>query len=244
MTDSPPSSAPRIRRWLKPAILLLTVVFVVLLTRDYGEEFSLKNLAQRETALRRSIAGNPWPVYGGAFFLYVLLTGLSLPGAVPLSMAYGWFFGFWPAVVIVSFGSSIGATIAFLFSRFLFRDFFQGLFGDRLEKFNASLQRDGAIYLFTLRLIPAVPYFVINVVMGLTPIKTWTFYWVSQLGMLAGTMVFVYAGSTVGTLEEIEQKGVKGLIYPQTALAFVLLATFSIAVNWLFKRLPARKEHE
>lgn len=241
MTDLPPTSLPPMRRWLKPAIFLLTVAAVVLLTVQYSEEFSLKNLAQRETALRRSIADNPWPVYGGAFLLYVLLTGLSLPGAVPLSMAYGWFFGFWPAVVIVSFGSSIGATIAFLLSRFLFRDFVQRLFGDRLERFNAALQRDGALYLFTLRLIPGVPYLVVNTVMGLTPMKLWTFYWVSQLGMLAGTMVFVYAGSTVGSLEEIEEKGVTGLIHPQTVIAFVLLAVFSIVVNWLFKRMQRRR---
>lgn len=241
MTDLPPATSSRLRRWFKPIVFLLMVAAMCLLAVQYGEEHSLKDLAQREALLRRSIADNPWPVYGGALLAYVLLVGLSLPGAVPLAMAYGWFFGFVPAVVIVSFGSSIGATIAFLVSRFLLRDFFQGLFGERLEKFNAALQRDGAFYLFTLRLIPGVPYLVINTVMGLTPIKTWTFYWVSQLGMLAPAMVFIYTGSSIGSLEEIEQKGIRGVLHPQSFLALMMLATFSISVNWLFKWMQTRQ---
>lgn len=242
--DPSPRSSPPTTRWLRPVVFLATAASTVTLAMQFGEELSLESLARRESALRQLVAEHPWPVYGGAFLLYVIVTGLSLPGAGVMSLAYGWFFNFGPALVIVSFGSTVGATIAFLLSRFLFRDSVQRLFGDRLAKFNEALRRDGAFYLFTLRLIPGVPYFIINAVMGLTPIKAWTFYWVSQLGMLAGTVVFVYAGSSVGSLEELAEKGPKGLIHPQTVVAFALLAAFSIAVNRAFKLLQARRNAE
>lgn len=141
----------------------------------------------------------------------------------------------------------MGATLAFLLSRFLFRDFIQDRFGDRLENFNQSLEREGPFFLFTLRLVPAVPFFVINAVMGLTPIKTTTFWWVSQLGMLAGTVVFVYAGSSVPSLQTLAEERINAVFTPrqftQILLAFVLLGTFPLAVRWGMK-LFSRKQPE
>jgi uncharacterized membrane protein YdjX (TVP38/TMEM64 family) len=154
----------------------------------------------RETGLREFQTNHPVLVYLMAFLIYVCVTGLSLPGAAALTLVYGWYFGLLPGVILVSFASTTGATVAFLFSRFIFRDAIRNRFAERLVKFDQALQLEGAFYLFTLRLIPIVPFFVINLVMGLTRLKIWTFWWVSQLGMLAGTIVYVYAGSTLPSL--------------------------------------------
>ena len=196
-----------------------------------GDKLSLDYLAGQEAALRQFQAERPILVYGVAFMIYVLVTGLSLPGAAAMTMIIGWYFGIVRGVILVSFASTTGATLAFLLSRFILRDSIQSRFGDRLTGFNESLAREGAFYLFTLRLIPAVPFFVINVVMGLTPIRIWTFWWVSQIGMLAGTVVFVYAGSTVPDLETLAEKDVKEILSPQLIAAFVLLGLFPIAVK-------------
>ena len=139
---------------------------------------------------------------GLAFFaLYVGVAALSLPGAALLTLVAGALFGLAWGTLIVSFASSLGATAAFLVSRFLLRDWVQQRFARQLHGINQGVARDGAFYLFTLRLIPAVPFFLINLAMGLTPLRTWTFYWVSQLGMLAGTLVYVAAGRELGAIE-------------------------------------------
>ncbi len=178
-------------------------------------------------------------VYGLALLVYVVVTGLSLPGATVLTLVYGWYFGFIRGVVLVSFASTMGATLAFLLSRFLFRDAIQRRFGDRLAKFNEALEREGPFFLFTLRLIPAVPFFVINAVMGLTPIRTRTFWWVSQLGMFAGTIVYVYAGSSVPSLRTLSDNGINAVFTPiqltQIVIAFGLLGVFPLAVRWMMK---------
>ena len=198
----------------------------------FGDYFQLDYLAAREAELRHLHAVRPLMVYGFAFLIYVSVTALSLPFAAVLSLAYGWCFGFLPGVLLVSFASTMGATIAFLLSRFLFRDAIQTRFGDRLQRFNAALEREGPFYLFTLRLIPAVPFFVINAVMGLTPLRTRTFWWVSQLGMLPGTFVFLYAGSRVPTLQTLAERGAQAILTPQVLLAFGLLGIFP----WLLRR--------
>ena len=180
--------------------LLLAVGAMVVLI---GDRLSLDYLAQQEQVLRQFQLEYPGLVYVLAFFVYVAVTGLSLPGATALSLLYAWFFGFLPAVVLVSFASTAGATVAFLLSRYFFRDAIQTRFGGQLKSFNQALEREGAFYLFTLRLIPAVPFFVINAVMGLTNIPTRTFWWVSQVGMLAGTCVYVYAGASIPRLEQL-----------------------------------------
>ncbi len=174
-------------------------------------------------------------VYGVAFTTYVAVTGLSIPGATVLTLAYGWFFGFWRGLLIVSLASTLGATLAFLLARFLLRDAVQSRFGDRLKTFNEALKREGAFYLFTLRLIPLVPFFVLNLVMGLTPIKTLTYWWVSQLGMLPGTALFVYAGSSVPDLATLADKGTSGILTPNVLIAFALLGIFPLAVKHIMR---------
>ncbi len=215
----------------KFGVAVLVVATIGVLYYQFADRLTLDNLAKQESVLRDYQQQHPILVFGIAFALYVTVTGLSLPGAVPLSLGYGWFFGLVPAFVLVSFASTSGATVAFLLSRYFFRDAIQRRFGDRLDAFNQSLAKEGAFYLFSLRLIPAVPFFVINVVMGLTPMRVWTFWWVSQLGMLAGTFIFIYAGSAVPDLETLAQQGTSGILTPQLLIAFVLLGLFPLAVR-------------
>lgn len=232
--------------WAPIVVLAAAVVTVVVVYWQFGHLLKLNYLAERESQLREFQQSAPALVYGAAFLIYVLVTGLSLPGAAVMTLLMGWYFGFWRGVVLVSFASTSGATMAFLLSRFLLRDAIQQRFGKRLQSFNDALQREGAFYLFTVRLIPQVPFFVVNVVMALTPIRTWTFWWVSQLGMLAGTMVYVYAGSRVPDLQTLADQGVTAVISPgrltQLTIAFVLLGLFPITVkkllNWWRPRSP------
>jgi len=220
--------------WGRLALLLVVVCVVAIATWKFGGTQSILNaLADRESQLREFQADHPVFVYAMAFLIYVVVTGLSLPGAAALTMVYGWFFKFWPALILVSFSSTTGATAAFLLSRYLFRDAVQRRFGDSLSKFNEALEREGAFYLLTLRLIVAVPFFVINLVMGLTPIRTSTYWWVSQIGMLPGTAVFVFAGTSFPSLEELAKHGVSGVLRWEIAVAFALLGLFPITVKKL-----------
>ncbi|MGI9274805.1 MAG: FAD-dependent oxidoreductase [Endozoicomonas sp.] len=167
------------------------------------------------------------PLLTGAVFfsVYVAVTSLSLPGAAILTLIGGAIFGLGTGFMIISFASTIGATLAFLISRTLLRDWVQNRFSSYLDTINSGVKRDGAFYLATLRLIPAVPFFVINLAMGLTPIRTWTFYWVSQLGMLPGTMVYVNAGAQLGQVEELS---LSGILTPGLIGSFVLLGIFPL----------------
>lgn len=210
------------------AVLLVVVIVIAVMFRD---SLTLESLAKQENALRGFQESNPLLLYGMAFLLYVAVAGLAIPGAAPLSLAYAWFFGFWPALILVSFASTIGATISFLMSRFLLRDSIQSKFGDRLKLINQSLEKEGAFYLFTIRLIPAIPFFIVNLVMGLTPLKTSTYWWVSQIGMLPGTAVFVFAGSSVPSLDELAKNGIGGILTPKVIIAFVILGLFPLAVK-------------
>lgn len=228
---------------LKFMIMAVAVLAAGILYWQFGDHLSLQSLAERETDLRAFQSEHPVLVFGIAFLIYVAVTGMSLPGAAALTLMYGWYFGFAEGLVLVSFASTLGATVAFLLSRYLFRDAIMNRFGDRLTKFNESLEQEGPFYLFTLRLIPAVPFFVVNAVMGLTPLKTRTFWWVSQIGMLAGTAVFVYAGSSVPNLSTLAEKGVNAAFsstqMTQIIAAFVLLGVFPLIARWgikFFKR--------
>lgn len=157
------------------------------------------------------------------FLIYVAVTGLSLPGAALLTLIGGAIFGLSTGFLVISFASTIGATLAFLMARTLLGDWVQKKFSNHLETINKGIEKDGLFYLLTLRLIPAVPFFVINLAMGLTPMRTWTFYWVSQLGMLPGTLVFVNAGAQLGQVEELS---VSGILTPGLIGSFVLLGIF------------------
>lgn len=210
----------------------------------HREELTLERIAQRRAQFDAFRQQHPLGVYGVAFLIYVVVTGLSLPGAAVLTLSYGWFFGFVRAVILVSFASTTGATLAFLLSRYLFRDLIQRKFGDRLQTINESLQKEGAYYLFTLRLIPAVPFFVINAVMGLTPMRVRTYWWVSQLGMLPGTCVYVLAGSQIPSAEELVRQGVGGIMKWQMWLAFALLGIFPLVVKRAMRWWSARRPVE
>lgn len=218
---------------LKWILLLALVIVGAGLFWKFGDHLSLSKLAQHETALREAKDSNPMIVYPLALLLYVLVTGLSLPGAGVMSLAYAWYFGFWQGVILVSFASTAGATIAFLLSRFFFQDTVQKKFGERIQKFNQAFRDEGPFYLFSLRLIPVVPFFIINLAMGLTPIRAATFWWVSQVGMLPGTAAYVYAGSQFPSLKTLSEKGASGIVTPGLLIAFAILGLMPLTLKKL-----------
>ncbi len=197
--------------------------------RDY---LTLESLATRETQLREFFIAHPVVTLGAAFLLYVTVTGLSIPGSVPLSLSYGWLFGFGTALVLASFASTTGASVAFLMSRYLIGGWVQSRFGERLAAFNRAMEKEGAYYLFTLRVIPAVPFFVINVVMGLTKIRLTTFWWVSQLGMLPATCIFIWVGASAPSLASIRTKGAASVLNLNVLLALAALGLFPLVARW------------
>jgi uncharacterized membrane protein YdjX (TVP38/TMEM64 family) len=225
------------RPWKKIVVLALLVGAVVVAYARFGDSLTLERLAEKEGELREYQGSHPVLVYGAAFILYVTVTGLSLPGAAPLTLVYGWYFGLLQGVILISFASTIGATLAFLLSRYFLRDAIQRRFGARLSSVHRALEKDGAFYLFTLRLIPVVPFWVINLVMGLTPIRVFTYWWVSQVGMLPGTVVYVYAGSSVPDLRTLSEEGVSGLVTPRLIAAFVVLGLFPFVVRFIMRKL-------
>jgi len=223
-----------------PAIKILVLIAVVGLAifgyLKFGSTLSLDNLATKESALRKYQGNNPILVIGIAFLIYVAVTGLTLPFAVVLTLVIGWFFGFWQALILVSFASTAGSTLAFLSSRFILRDSIQAKFGNYLTRFNEALDKEGAFYLFSLRLIPYIPFWIINLVMGLTPIRVSTFWWVSQIGMLPGTAIFVYTGASFPSLKELADRGLSGILSLELGLAFVLLSTFPLIAKQLLTK--------
>lgn len=239
--DPPPpvSSAESRRTRLKVLLAAALAIVAFLLSRQYGDELTLARLAEREQQIREYHQQHPLGVYAAAFVLYVAVTGLSIPGAALLSLAYGWYFGFWRGLALVSFASTAGACIAFLLSRYLLRDLVQRRFSDRLERFQQALDREGAFYLFSLRLIPVVPFFLINLVMGLTSMRLATFWWVSQLGMLAGTAVYVNAGASIPSAEQLAERGLSGILTPAAILSFALLGVFPLLVKRAMQRRRA-----
>jgi uncharacterized membrane protein YdjX (TVP38/TMEM64 family) len=225
---------------LKKLFVLLIVGGVAVFAYwKYGDALSLDFLASKEAQLRQYREDNPVLVYGVGLVAYVLATGVSLPGATILTLAYAWYFGFWRGMVVVSFASTGGATMAFILSRYFLRDTFQRKFGDKLTSFNEALEREGAFYLFTLRLIYGVPFFSINVLMGLTPIRIVTYWWVSQLGMLPGTAVIVYTGSQFPDLKTLAADGASGVFTLPLILAFALLGVFPIIAKKIIGKWKA-----
>jgi pyruvate/2-oxoglutarate dehydrogenase complex dihydrolipoamide dehydrogenase (E3) component/uncharacterized membrane protein YdjX (TVP38/TMEM64 family) len=204
------------RRLIILAIVLLGAVALYQLgLKDY---LTLEAIKAQQVNFAASYGEKPLLVIGIFFLVYVVSTALSLPGAALLTLLGGALFGLVTGLIVVSFASSIGATLAFLGSRFLLRDWVQGKFGDKLKAINDGVAKDGAFYLFSLRLIPVVPFFVINLAMGLTPIKTRTYYWVSQLGMLLGTLVFVNAGTQLAQIKSLGDIASPGLLASFAAL--------------------------
>lgn len=220
-------------------ITLVTIFVIAILSFfafDLGQYFNLAFIKENQALFTEYYTANPWQTIAIYFAIYVLVTGLSLPGAAIMTLVGGALFGLTTGLLIISFASTVGATLAFLFSRFLLRDYIQARFSRQLASINSGVEREGAFYLFTLRLVPIFPFFVINLGMGLTPIKTWTFYWVSQLGMLAGTVVYVNAGTQLGQLESLS-----GILSPGILLSFSLLGIFPLIAKKVIDLMKARK---
>ncbi len=217
----------------KLGVFAFVAVLGALLLWALGDRLSFDYLASQEAQLRAYRAGNPYFVGIIAVAIYVIVAGFSLPGAVVLTLAYGWYFGFFTALLIVSFGSTGGASVAFFMTRYFLQDWVQSKFSKRLQSFNDAFDREGAFYLFTLRLIPVVPFFVINAVMGLTKIRAITFWWVSQIGMLPGTAAYVYAGASVPSLTVLADEGVGNVLNWQLVLAFAILGILPLALKKL-----------
>jgi len=223
--------------------LLVAALFGLTAVTGYvqlSDILTLEYLATQEEALRNTQRLHPGLTALVAIVVYVTVTGLSIPGATVLSLLIGWFFGWLRGVILVSFASTAGATLAFLLSRYLFRTALQVKFSERLGLFNEALKREGPFFLLTLRLIPAVPYFVINVVMGLTPLKTSTFWWVSQLGMLPGTIVTLYAGSSMPTLAELAERGTRGILSFRMVAALTLLGMFPLLIRTTLSKFSSK----
>ncbi|PAU81951.1 pyridine nucleotide-disulfide oxidoreductase [Halovibrio salipaludis] len=213
-------------------VLLIGVFFVF----DLGRFLELGVLKDHQANLAALIEQNLLVSLSLFFVIYVTVTALSLPGAAVMTLAGGALLGFGWGLLVISFASTIGATLAFLVARFLFRDTLRKRYAGYLKKIDDGIQRDGAFYLATLRLIPVFPFFVINIVLGLTGMKTWTFYWVSQLAMLPGTAVFVNAGTQ---LAQIESMG--DIISPELLLSFVLLGVFPLIARFVVGRIQKKR---
>jgi pyruvate/2-oxoglutarate dehydrogenase complex dihydrolipoamide dehydrogenase (E3) component/uncharacterized membrane protein YdjX (TVP38/TMEM64 family) len=227
---------------MKKYLLILIIIAVgsVFWLLDLDRYLTLEGIKTVQAQLAMWRDGAPLLVGLGFFVIYIAATALSLPGAVVLTLAAGAVFGLFWGVLIVSFASSIGATLAFLVARFILRDSVQSRFGDRLHTLNRGIEQEGAFYLFTLRLVPIFPFFLINLLMGLTPIATRTFYWVSQLGMFAGTVVYVNAGTQLAQISSTA-----GILSPGLMLSFAILGLFPLLgkkiVGWLKKRRVYRQ---
>ncbi len=219
-------------------ILIIVVLIAVFFLFDLHHYLTLEYLKDRQQDFADYYAAHRLLTIFIYFILYVLVTALSLPGAAVMTLAGGALLGFWVALITVSFASSIGATLAFLASRFLFRDWVQNRFGDKLRAINAGIEREGAFYLFTLRLVPLFPFFVINLVMGLTPMRTMVYYAVSQIGMLPGTAVYVNAGTQLGQIERAA-----GILSPGIILSFVLLGLFPLIAKRIVDFTKRRKAY-
>ena len=217
-------------------LLTLAVLAGAFFAFDLGRFFSLDYVKSQQAALEAYRAAHPALTAGLFFAIYVAVTGLSLPGAAIMTLVAGALFGLLWGTLLVSFASTLGATLAFLVSRFVLRDWVQGQFGDKLKAIDAGMAKEGGFYLFTLRLIPIFPFFAINLAMGLTPIRTWTFYWVSQVGMLAGTLVYVNAGTQIARIDSLQ-----GILSPALLGSFVLLGLFPLIARKVVALIEARR---
>jgi pyruvate/2-oxoglutarate dehydrogenase complex dihydrolipoamide dehydrogenase (E3) component/uncharacterized membrane protein YdjX (TVP38/TMEM64 family) len=223
--------------WKKFLLLALLIALVAaFFAFDLGRYFSLEFFKSQQAAIDAYYGANPFRTLLIYFLVYVAVTALSLPGAAIMTLAGGALFGLLVGTVVISFASSIGATAAFLVSRFLLRDWVQARFGEKLRAINEGVAREGGFYLFTLRLVPIFPFFVINLVMGLTPMAARTFYWVSQVGMLAGTIVYVNAGTQIAKIDSL-----RGILSPGLLISFALLGVFPLAAKKIVDAVKARR---
>jgi uncharacterized membrane protein YdjX (TVP38/TMEM64 family) len=231
--------APVFRWMVAGAVMILVVLFFVY---DLEQHLSLAYLKSRQEWLVDIYTRHTMLTIGAYLLGYIAVTALSLPGAAVMTLAGGALFGLVTGTVVISFASSIGATLAFLVSRFLLKDWVQSRFKNKLHAINQGIERDGSFYLFTLRLVPVFPFFIINLVMGLTPIRTTRFYLISQIGMLPGTLVYVNAGTQLAQIDSL-----KGILSPGLLLSFALLGVFPLLAKKgvaLIKRKRKGTHHE
>ncbi len=241
--DPPTKSSSRLFRAKSWGLVCVIVAVLAIGYWRFGGALSLEYLVTREQDLRALRVDFPVVSAAIAMGLYVLIAGLSLPGAAVMTLVFGWFFGFWRALLIVSFGSTAGATLALLLSRYLLHDWVHQKMQGRFSKVNDAFEREGAYYLFSLRLFPAIPFFVINTAMGLTSIPVRTFWWVSQLGMLPGTAAYVYAGASVPSLEHLASTGARGIVSGRMLLAFAILGLLPLVIKQAITYLANRSGH-
>jgi uncharacterized membrane protein YdjX (TVP38/TMEM64 family) len=216
-------------------VLSLVVLGITIYWFDLGQYLTLDFFRSQQDRVQGFVAGQPMAAAAIFFALYVAVTAVNIPAATVMTLIAGALFGLIRGTAIVSFASTIGATLAFLLSRLLLRDYVERRFGTVVARANQGIAKDGAYYLFGLRLVPAFPFSVINLVMGLTRLHTWTFYWVSQLGMLAGTVVYVNAGNQLGTIESVS-----GILSPQVIGSFLLLGLFPLITKKIMEAVRHR----
>lgn len=211
---------------------LILVAIIIFLGVNFSQYLTLENAKAQQEALTTYIDQNF--VFSAAiyFFAYIAITAFSIPGAAVVTLLGAALFGFWTSLLLVSFASTMGATLAFLSSRYLLRDWVQNKFGNKLIAINQGVEKDGTFYLFSLRLIPVFPFFLINLLMGLTPMSVGRFYLTSQVGMLPGTAVYLNAGTQLATIESLS-----GIISPAVLASFALLGLFPIITKWVMNKV-------
>ncbi|RJP56916.1 MAG: TVP38/TMEM64 family protein [Deltaproteobacteria bacterium] len=224
---------------LNKIIIIAVIIIAVVAFKifDLGEYLSLSYIKESRQKFESLYAEHTLPVVAGYMLIYVLVTSVSLPGAAVMTLAGGALFGLLKGAIIVSFASAIGATIACFVSRFILRDWVQGKFGDKLKTVNDGIEREGHFYLFTLRLIPVFPFWLINLFLGLTKMPLRTFYWVSQAGMLPGTIVYVNAGKELAKIDSLS-----GILSPGLILSFLILGIFPLITKKAMILYKSQKE--
>lgn len=211
----------------KGFLLLIGVIIVtVFVSFDLHRFLTLEYLRSSEVSLRQFQQNHPYTLMWAYFVVYFVVAAFALPGVLVSTVAGGFLFGLVQGTILVSFASTLGATASFLVARYVFRDWIEKKYGDKLHAVNDGIEREGGFYLFSMRLIPLFPYFLINVVMGLSQMKLKTFYWVSQAGMLPVSFVLVNAGKELGKIESLS-----GIIRPGLIASFVVLGLLPITTR-------------
>jgi uncharacterized membrane protein YdjX (TVP38/TMEM64 family) len=234
-------NSPRKKIPFGKIILVLVVLSAIsaFFVFDLSAYFNFDYIKSQQSAFTNYYQENPFTTIALFFLIYVVSTALSFPGASILTLLGGALFGLVWGTVIVSFASTIGATLAFLASRTLLKDFVQEKFSTWLEPINEGIKKEGAFYLFTLRLVPLFPFFAVNLLMGLTPISVFTYFWVSQVGMFLGTIVYVNAGSQLAQLDSLQ-----GILSLELLFAFVLLGVFPWLTKQVLKKIQALQKKQ
>lgn len=218
---------------------LILIAVIVALATTFGQYLTLDNAKAQQALLADYIDQHVVTAALIYFLSYVFITAFSIPGAAVVTLLGAALFGFWLSLLLVSFASTIGATLAFLSSRYLLKEWVQTRFGDKLHAVNQGMTRDGAFYLLSLRLIPVFPFFLINLLMGLSPIALTRYYWVSQLGMLPGTAVYINAGTQLAQLDSLS-----GIISPAVLLSFALLGLFPLLMKWVMNHITCHSTND